>query len=313
MIDLDLRTLRRALGGEISGGQLLCPGPGHSPKDRSLSVRLINGGRDFIVFSHAGDDWAACKDYVRARLGWPEWRPGDEGDRCITPAQLKAFDRAVIDAEMQPHARTQDDLDRIRRAVAVWDQAGNPRGTLAEQYLASRALNLSDDVAGSVLRFHPACPWLDENTGNTIGVPALIAAFTSIDDNTLTAVHRVRLDQPERWPKTERKMLGLVHRSAVKLDAATGTLAIGEGIETALAARQLGHGPTWALGSVGMIARFPLIDGVKQLKILGETGEASAGAIELCGRRWYGARRSVQVVMPEVGDDLNAELMAATA
>jgi hypothetical protein len=26
----------------------------------------------------------------------------------------------------------------------------------------------------------------------------------SVDDGTITAIHRIRLDQPERWPKTER-------------------------------------------------------------------------------------------------------------
>jgi hypothetical protein len=36
----DLRRMATALGGEITGGQILCPGPGHSHRDRSLSVRL---------------------------------------------------------------------------------------------------------------------------------------------------------------------------------------------------------------------------------------------------------------------------------
>jgi putative DNA primase/helicase len=306
---IDLRALQYALGGEISGGQLLCPGPGHSPKDRSLSVRLINGGSNFVVFSHAGDDWAACKDYVRARLGWPEWQPGDEQDRRVAPSQLKAFDRTVVDAESEPRSRTQDDLDRIGRAVAIWNEGTDPRGTVAEIYLQSRALVLDDGVANTVLRYHPACPWRDEDTGTTVYLPALIAAFTAIDDGTVTAIQRVALT-----PKSEkigRRMLGVVHRSAIKLDPANGTLAIGEGVETCLAARQLGHAPAWALGSAGNISKFPLIDGVKQLKILGETGEASAQAIELCGRRWYSARRAVQIVMPETGSDLNDELAAA--
>ena len=56
---IDLRSLQRALGGEISGGQLLCPGPGHSPRDRSLSVRPI--GDDFVVFTHCGDDWTRAR------------------------------------------------------------------------------------------------------------------------------------------------------------------------------------------------------------------------------------------------------------
>jgi hypothetical protein len=35
-----LQEAARLLGGDVSGDQVLCPGPGHSPKDRSLSVRL---------------------------------------------------------------------------------------------------------------------------------------------------------------------------------------------------------------------------------------------------------------------------------
>ena len=82
-------------------------------------------------------------------------------------------------------------------------------------------------------------------------------------------------------------MLGLVGRAAVKLDAVEGdTLVIGEGIETALAARQLGHRPAWALGSVGAISFFPVLDGIKRLVILGESGKPSAEAIKLCGQRW---------------------------
>jgi putative DNA primase/helicase len=307
---IDLRTLQRALGGEICGGQLSCPGPGHSPKDRSLCVRL--SGDDFVVYSHAGNDWRDCRDYVRQRLGLPAWQLGDGRDRSVAASRLAAFNRATVDAESERRPRTQEDLARIARALAIWNEAVDPRGTRAEQYLASRALTLDDDVAGKVLRYRPSCPWRDENTGATVGVPALFAAFTSIDDDTVTAVHRIRLDQPERWPKADRRMLGVVHRAAVKLDQAGDILHVGEGIETCLAARQLGHAPAWALGSVGAIAKFPLIDGIGRLAILGETGAASANAIQLCGHRWHRAGRKVQVIMPDTGSDLNDELMAAT-
>ena len=61
---LSLRAIARLLGGEICGGQALVPGPGHSPRDRSLSIRLSPsappGGS--IVHSHAGDDWQVCRD-----------------------------------------------------------------------------------------------------------------------------------------------------------------------------------------------------------------------------------------------------------
>jgi putative DNA primase/helicase len=308
---IDLRSVHRALGGEISGGQLLCPGPGHSPRDRSLAVRPSSDGDGFVVHSHCGDAWILCKDYVRERLGLPQWQPGDGRDRRVDPSRLKTFERAVVEAEAERRPLTQDDRVRIERARAVWDEATDPRGTPAEQYLASRALALDDDVAGNVLRYHPAVPWRDEDTGLTVGVPALVAAFRSVDDGCITGVHRMRVDQPQHWPKTERRMLGIVHRAAVKLDPADATLHVGEGVETALAARQLGHAPAWALGSVGGISRFPLIEGVTRLRILGEAGEASARAVELCGRRWHAAGRKVQLVMPSTGSDLNDQLMAA--
>ena len=54
----DVRAAARALGGHIVGrGQVLCPSPGHSPRDRSLAVRFVADG--FIVHSHANDDWDA--------------------------------------------------------------------------------------------------------------------------------------------------------------------------------------------------------------------------------------------------------------
>jgi Toprim domain-containing protein len=105
-------------------------------------------------------------------------------------------------------------------------------------------------------------------------------------------------------------MLGPVHHTAVKLDPCGRDLIIGEGIETCMAARQLGHKPAWALGSVGAISFFPIVDGVKRLLILGETGKASEEAIRLCGRRWQRAWRRVQIIMPDIGSDINDELIA---
>ena len=76
-----LEQIARALGGEVSGGQVLAPGPNHSAEDRSLAVKHGNNG-GLIVFSHAGDDIRACKDHVRARLGLPPWN-GNGSSRNI--------------------------------------------------------------------------------------------------------------------------------------------------------------------------------------------------------------------------------------
>jgi putative DNA primase/helicase len=320
MTALDLRAIARALGGEVSGRRVLAPGPQHSPKDRSLCVSLApampNG---FLVHSFAGDDPIQCKDYVRARLGLPAWQPGDEQDRRVHPSRVKDWDRTIADSQANLRDRTEDDLLRVKRAQALWNEAADPRGTMAVQYLMARALDLPHDLAGAVLRFHPRCPWRNEDAGKTERIPALLAAFRLIESDDITAVHRIRLDQPQRWPKADRRMLGIVHRAAVKLDPVATTLIIGEGVETCMAARQcmatgdIERAPVWVLGSVGAISFFPVLDGVKRLIILGESGEASAQAVRLCGQRWQHAGRRVQVLYSEIGSDVNDALMEKIA
>jgi putative DNA primase/helicase len=80
---LTLQQIAHALGGDVSGTQVLAPGPGHSPKDRSLSIKVDAGAPDgFLVHSFApGDDPIACKDYVRERLGLPPWKGSASGAR----------------------------------------------------------------------------------------------------------------------------------------------------------------------------------------------------------------------------------------
>ena len=80
MSSLDLRSIAKALGGEVSGGQVLAPGPGHSPKDRSLSVKPDPNAPDgFTVHDFAGGDWKAGKDFVREKLGLGDFKPSGKG------------------------------------------------------------------------------------------------------------------------------------------------------------------------------------------------------------------------------------------
>lgn len=72
-MNLTPSQIAAALNGEVSGDQVLAPGPGHSEKDRSMSVRLDPAAPDgFLVHSFAGDDPIECKDYVRERCRLPE-------------------------------------------------------------------------------------------------------------------------------------------------------------------------------------------------------------------------------------------------
>jgi putative DNA primase/helicase len=301
---MDARQAAAALRGKVAGrNKITCPGPGHSPHDQSLLVSLDpNAPEGFAVHSFAGDDWRECRDYVRNRLGLPGWKPGGDLGRPAPAPRINATEE-----DMGPRPRTEDDAVRIKLALDVWNGGTDPRGTLAERYLTEhRRLKLTDELAGAVLRFHPRCPWRDDN--KTIRVPAMVAAFRSIDDDEITAVHRIRLN-PDTADKIERRMLGIVQRAAVKLSPIGDILAIGEGIETCMAAEMMGLAPAWALGSVSAITFFPVLDAVKELRIMRETGPESTKAIRFGGRRWRRAGRRVQIISPTFGSDLNDALI----
>jgi putative DNA primase/helicase len=157
-----------------------------------------------------------------------------------------------------------------------------------------------------VLRFHSACPW--RNNGKVEFVAAMIVAFTSIAGDEIMGIHRIRLDQPKRWPKADRMMLGRVTGSAAKLDPIGNCLVIGEGVETCIAARQLGLRPIWALGSASGIANFLPVGGVEELVILGENDNGTNRSAALkCRQTWKECR--VTIVNPRRAKDMNDFVM----
>jgi Toprim domain-containing protein len=107
-------------------------------------------------------------------------------------------------------------------------------------------------------------------------------------------------------------MLGGVAGSAVKLDPAGERLIIGEGVETALAARQLGLRPVWALGSAGAIEKFRPVAGVNHLVILGENDNGrNRTAGDRCRENWK--PRDVSLIVPRKElKDLNDATMGRT-
>ena len=160
-----------------------------------------------------------------------------------------------------------------------------------------------DDAACESLRFHPNCPFGQARR------PCILALFRNIFTGAPQAIHRIGLN-PD-GTKIDRMMLGPTAGASIKLDPAGTGLVIGEGIETVLAARQLGFRPAWATGSVGAIAVFPLLPGIEALTILAEAGEPSSMAVQACGQRWSEAGREVIVVSPRTGSDINDALRGA--
>jgi putative DNA primase/helicase len=290
-----LQDLATLLGGHVDGDRALCPGPNHSSGDRSLVVTPAQNANGFKVSSFALDDPATCISYVKARLG---------GDLTAL-AELPARNRADEDKRR---------AERIARAMEIWDESVSPIGTPVESYLwGIRHLDLPEDVAGAVVRYHPRCWWSDELTKKPFQARAMVCAMRNIRTDEIVAVQRTRLDLVERegalvGVKRDRRMLGAASGAAIKFDAddaVVGGLVIGEGLETCLTGRFFGLRPIWALGSAGAIGAFPILPGVECLTILAEHDDANAKATHACAARWHAAGREVLINRPIGGKDLN--------
>src|SRR5579863_7216121 len=116
---IGLRELAIALGGIVSGGQVLAPGPGHSKGDRSLSVRLdASAPNDVRVYSFAEDDWRDCLDHVRARAGLTR-----------ETAPFRAHGGRWQARVREPGENNRD------RAIGLWRRRKPIAGSIAESYL----------------------------------------------------------------------------------------------------------------------------------------------------------------------------------
>jgi hypothetical protein len=283
--NFDLRSIARALGGEIVGrDSVLARGPGHSPKDRSLKVTFKSDG-SFSVISFTDDDWRDCKDYVRQRLGLSQFTPADP-----PPAPV-----IVTSAT--------EDRVRVERASSLWREARRIDGTPAAIYLARRGVAYE----GEALRWHPCCPF-----GRGVRHGCMIALVTDIITNEPRAIHRTAIDVNGR--KIDRKAYGPIGGGAVKLTynaEVDRVLAIGEGIETTLSIRQLpdlSSMPLWSVLSANGISRFPALPGIETVWIAADNDVSGTGqhAARTAAERLFAAGVEAIILSPtQAGTDLN--------
>jgi Toprim domain len=287
-------------------------------------------GREYVALNPRRDDrhFGSFKIVISGRrIGmWADFSTGDEGGDIISLAaylfeisQGEAA-RRVADivglgtarefSEKQSSPKADENIkSRIERAVTLWRQGTDPRGTLVETYLASRAFALTSELRMRVIRFHAACPWRDQISGELMHIPAMLAVMRNIHTNEVTAVQRTALSQTGQ--KIGRMTLGPKTGAAIKLSAdedVTMGLAIGEGLETLLSAMQLGFTPAWALGDASSVRHFPIVSGMGCLTIVVDNDESGTGqrAAHECSSRWTSAGREVFRIIPDRrGDDMN--------
>jgi len=278
-----LAPIVRALGGVLwdRGRRANVPGPGHGPKDRSVSLLLARGR--VVVHCFAGDDWREVLSDL-ADLGLV-----DEDGRLAGGLATGAPD--------DPSRR-----ERIAAAQRLWSEGRPLARTLSARHLALRGVG----APAEGLRHHPEVP-AAVYAGVGPRRAALLAAIREPSLGDVVGVEvtylapngmRARLALP-------RKTVGLCPAgSAVRLAPVGAGLLVGEGVFSCLSAGARFGLPAWALLSTRNLRRWRPPPGVRFVVIAadrGADGEAAARALA-AALRGHGVRGAIRWPPAPFGD-----------
>ncbi|HEX8902427.1 DUF7146 domain-containing protein [Vitreimonas sp.] len=258
-----LERIVAACGGILldGGARALIPGPNHSHKDRSVSLRLTEEGRILIHCFSPKDDWREVRRAL-TELGLLDEAPGGEAGARWSRPKIAA----------QPASE-----ERVARARRIWDESRSLGHTIAAAYLRRRAVpdGLWDSPA---LRFHPHMTSLDDR----IRRPAFIAGITSaegalqgVQATLLTAHGTAKAAIP-----TPRRVIGKLMGGVIRLGEVQDELVVGEGVETMLSASEVFDVPAWAALSADNLSRMIITAPLRRLIIAADNDDAGLRAAE---------------------------------
>lgn len=278
-----LERIVAACGGDLidGGRRALIPGPGHSARDRSVSLLETDDGRIVIHCFSPQDNWREVRRALQAR--------GLLGQERHGPASRSNIQRRANRG--QPRSG-----ERVVRAKRFWDEARPLAGTVAERYLIQRAI-VPSLARSSALRFHARMTSFDDRLRR----PALVAAIVG-SDGALQGVQITLLSthgSAKASVATPRRVIGWLMGGAVQLAEPEAELAVAEGVESAASAAAALDLPTWALLSAHNLALFTPPSTIRRLVVALDNDPAGRAAFERLRHRTHSLR--VEGALPPRG------------
>jgi len=196
--------------------------------------------------------------------------------------------------------------ERKRTALRrVWGEARPiTAADPVDTYLRRRGIALPLTEFPSVLRYHPHLVYRDEDSQHSYH-PALIARVDDAQGHGVS-LHRTYVTKDGRKADvpTVRKLMpsvvpGATRGGAIRLYPASETLAIAEGIETALAVRLATGLPVWSTICAGGMARLIVPPEVHLVVICADHDTAGLDAARALARCLLVERRRVKMLIPD--------------
>ncbi|MCB1546394.1 MAG: toprim domain-containing protein [Hyphomicrobiaceae bacterium] len=275
-------------------------------RGRSMHVRLKDNARGSAGkwVDEATGEYGDLLDVIEQSCGLTEFREvADEARRFLVMPQPEPVNAG------QPPAAPRGSPDAARRLFAMSQPIP---GTLAERYLVGRGILLPGRERA--LRFHSGCYYRDLVTGETLTLPALIAAVTDLDGR-ITGLQRTYLssgfDPSGNIGKAQlvdpRRSLGHLFGNGIWLgldpDLPIPVMAAGEGLETMASLRTVMPTlPVAAATSANHLAGLTFPTNCRRLYIAADADAAGRHGIERLSQRAGEAGILALALRPQLGD-----------
>ena len=264
-----LESVRPCVGGYIAH----CPA--HHDRCPSLSIREGEDGR-LLLHCFAGCTWKSILAAI--------------GNGLIVP-------HAPL---LHPPRPELTDPKRIEIARRIWRGTRPATGTPVERYLRLRRIT---SLPPSI-RFA-----MDRHALSQTGPQAIMIVAVQNLAGEIIAINRTFLTGDGRKAPVEpvKMAFGPIRGGAVRLASAGETLALAEGIETALSVQQATAIPTWATLGTANLQRVELPAIVREVVICADADRNGAGerAAQAAAQVFLRNGSRVRIVRPPAGSDFN--------
>ena len=294
------------IGGDLrDGGRAAsCPGPGHSPHDRSMSLKLADDETVLIHSFSTRTSTAECATYL-LELGFGE----AIGSRSFSASPRSERIKRTV-------TRQAPEALKKRAICRQWWLRSQPMaGSLAHAYLIKRGFDFSD-CTNSAFKFQPNMPFQPYGPKNTSwakgeripSAPAFLQAISD-EEGSMCGLQITYLDPrtgDRRRRGAQRLIIGSFMGGSVRLAPAGSTLVVGEGVETTYSASRRFKAPGHALLSAKNFYAWTPPKDVRSLIIAADRGEEGQLAADYLFKRANDLGLEARIETPsDVGYDWN--------